>query len=810
MFRLRTLLVDTIACDLRYAARVLARSPGVTAVAVLSLGIGIGANAAIFAVVDAFMFRPAPVKNADRLVALADRSDKYAGYPISYPDFADWKARNHVFEEMAAYRNRSRVLGDDEGAERIRELDVSEGFLRVVGVSPVVGRDFLPAEHVEGAAAVALIGHELWLRRFAGDRAAIGRTITLDGRPFTVIGVLPAGFNVGARAEVLTAIAQWRGTREPRGAHNSLYAIARLKPGATRSQARSELDVIAASLEREHPDTNKSRRVDILPFGHVRMREASTPLFLLMAAVGFVLLIACANISNLLLSRSASRGREMAIRRAIGAGRARLFQQLLTESLLLASLGGGLGLLLGEWGCRALVALAGDLGQWPGGEAVSAIHVDSRVFLFTLGVSACAGVVSGLVPAFQASKGDLTPPLKEGTRAAAGAQARWLRGSLVVLEVALALMLLTGAGLVIRTLHLVLTGDTGFDARHVLAFSLTAGAGRVQGDQARFEASNRRVVEEIQSLPGVTVAAVAFPLPFGRGFSADCFHVDGRPVPAAKGCPDALVRQVSPGYAAALGMRVTRGRWFTETDDGFGAAINETMARVWWPGEDAVGKRFRLGTSPRFSPWYTVLGVVANTKENGLDTARLSEIYVRRYGGGDVLVRTAGNPLALVPAIRARIRGAAPGRSMFDVQPLEAMIAESVRDRRTLTALLAVFAGIALVLAAVGIYGVVSFSVARRTREVGLRMALGASRGDVVKDVLARGMAPVAVGTLVGGVASYWAARAMTGFLYGIAPTDPATFGGVVLIFGLVAFVACLIPARRATRVDPAVVLRCE
>lgn len=812
-------LVDTVSRDVRYAARGLLRSPGFAGVAVASLAIGIGANAAIFAVVDAFLFRPAQFKDVDRLVSLADRSDTYAGYPISYPNFLDWQARNHVFDRMAAYRNGSRVLDDGDGAERIRELDVSDGFLRVVGAAPIVGRDFVPEEHVAGAAGVALIGHDLWRRRFGGERAAIGRTITLDARPFTVIGVLPAGFNVGARADALTAIEQWGGARESRGAHNSLYAMARLRPGVSRAQASAEMDAIAANLEREHPDTNKKRRVDILPFGHVRMRETSTPLLLLMASVGLVLLIACANISNLLLSRSASRAREMAIRRAIGAGRGRLIQQLLTESLLVAALGGFLGLLIGEWGCRALVVLAGDVGRWPGGEAVGAIHVDLRVLLFTLGLTAFAGFVSGVVPAFQASKGDLTPPLKEGWRTGTGSPgSRRFRGALVVVEVALALVLLTDAGLLIRTLHILVTDETGFEASHVLTFSLTTGVvARVPADPAarallaqRVEASTRQIVTEVQSLPGVVTAAVAFPLPFGHGFSGDCFHVEGRPVPAAAGCPEALVRQVSPGYARALGLRVIRGRWFIDEDDEFGSAINETMAAAWWPGEDAVGKRFRLGTAPRFSPWRTVLAVVRNTKENGLDTERVPEIYVRQYGGRDFLVRTAGEPLASVPAIRARIRAVDSSRAMFDVQPLESLVADSVSHRRVMTWLLAIFAGIALVLASIGIYGVVSYSVARRTQEMGVRVALGARPGHVTALVLAQAMTPVVIGILAGGVLSFLTARALTSFLFGVAPADPATLAAVAVLFAVVALVACLIPARRAARVDPAVALRCE
>lgn len=811
------ILVDSVVRDVRYAVRGLLRSPGFTTVAVLSLAIGIGANAAIFAVVDAVLFRPSQVKDVGRLVALADRSDTYAGWAISYPNFLDWKARNHAFDEMAAYWNGKRVLGTDQGAERIRELEVSEGFLRVVGVEPVVGRGLLREDHAAGAEAVALVSSELWQRQLGGDSEAVGKTITLNGRPFTVIGVLPAGFNIGARADVMTAIEQWGRDREGRGSHNSMYGIARLKPGVTWSRARSEMDAIAAALEREHPDTNRNRRVDFLPFGHARMRDASTPLLLLMGAVGFVLLIACANISNLLLSRSASRAREMAIRRTIGAGRGRLIQQLMTESLLVAMLGGVVGLLVGEGGCRALVALAGDLAQWPGGDAVAGIHIDFRVFVFTLGATVIAGLISGLAPAFQASKGDLTPPLKEGGAADIGARSRPVRRALVVVEVAMALMLLTGAGLLIRTLHILVTDETGFEARNVLTFSLTTDDGLMSQDAetrvrlaSRFEESTRQIVSEIQSIPGVSAAAVAFPLPFGNGYSGACFHVEGRPVPAAKGCPTALLRQVSPGYAATLGMHVTRGRWFAETDAEFGATINETMASAWWPGEDPLGRRFRLGAAPEFSRWYTVLGVVGNTKENGLDTKRLPEIYVRRYGGRDILVRTVGDPLATVAAIRGRVRKVDPGRAMFDVQLLETLIAESVRGRRTLTWLLGVFAGIALVLAAVGIYGVVSYSVARRTGEMGVRMALGARPGDVVALVLSHAMTPVFWGLILGCAASYLTARALASFLYRIPPADPATFAAVVVLFGAIALVACLIPALRATRVNPVVALRCE
>jgi putative ABC transport system permease protein len=809
-------LAEQVVRDVRHALRLLARSPGFTAVAIGSLAIGIGANASIFAAADAFLFRPAPFRDAGRLVALADRTEVHTGWPISYPDFLDWKARNRVFDEMAAYRNTRHVLSDRSGAELVRALDVSSGFLQVVGVTPILGRDFLPAEHVRGGDAVALVSEELWQRRFDADPAILGTALSLDGRPFTIVGILAAGFNAGARGDVFTSIEQWG--REGRGSHNSLYGIARLKTNVTVEQARAEMDAVAAALEREYPGTNRNRRVDILPFGHVRMGETRTPLLMLMAAVGFVLLIACANFSNLLLSRSAARAREVAIRRAIGASRGRLVAQMLTESLLVAVLGGALGLLIGEWGCRALVRLSGDLARFPGGEAITRLHVDLRVVAFTIVATLAAGFASGLWPALHASGGDLTPPLKAGWRAGGGGRdARRVRSTFVVVQVGLALVLLAGAGLLTRSLHALLTGDRGFEARHVLTFGLTRPAipaSLAMADRValarRFASSTRLVLDEIAALPGVEAAAVAFPLPFGRGTSGDCVHVEGRPVPPPKACAEAIVRQVSPGYFAALGLRLRAGRWVTEADAELGAAVNETMARAWWRGEAAVGRRFRMGRTPRYSPWYTVLGVVADTRENGLDRERVPEIYVRSYGGSDVLVRTAGDPLALVPVIRARVREVEKERAPFDIQPLESLIAESVRGRRILASLLGAFAAAALLLAGIGVYGVVAYAVARRTQEIGVRIALGASRVHVMALVLTQGLAPVAIGIGLGSLGVYWAAGVLRGWLFGISPTDPLTFAGVALLLALVALAACLLPARRAVRVDPVVALRCE
>lgn len=791
--------MERFAKDLRYAVRMLRNNPGFTAVACITLALGIGVNSAIFTIVDAFLFRP--VLHSDRLVSIAERTTRDSALPVAYPNFVDWRRQNQVFDRLAAYQIRSFVLSDVSGAEEIPGLWVSVGFLQLLGVQPVLGRDFLPNEQQAGGDPVVILSYELWQRHFGGEPSVLGRMISLTRSSSTVVGIAPPGFRLGPRADVFLPMDQIAGSYS-RARHDSLYAIGRLKPGITVEQARSHMDMIAAGLEQQYPNTNTGHRVAILPFGRVRAGEIKPVLMTLMCAVAFVLLIACANVSNLLFSRAAGRGREVAIRKVLGAGRGRLIRQLLAESLVLAGIGGAAGLIFGWWGCSGLLALIGDLDRWPGGEPLGGVPVDARVFLFTLLVTAFTGLISGLTPAFQASKGDLTPALKAGGLTGGTDSGRRSRSALVTMEVALALVLLTGAGLLLRSLYQLLTVDPGIAPRNVLTLKLANRVATPSNDLCR------RIIEEVQALPGVESAAMAFPLPFGQGLSVDGVYVEGRPLPARDQAPMAKLHYVSAGYFRTVGMRLLRGRWFAASDDERTVIINETMARKFWPNGDPIGRHFRLGR-PDAKP-YTVAGIAADTKEYGLHEERAPEAYLAGFSGTGLVVRTATDPLGMVSVIRDRIRSVDKEQAVFDAVLLEQRIPASVRDERILTVLLAIFAYLALLLAAVGIYGVVAHSVNRRTPEIGIRIALGAAPANVVGMVVAQGMRPVLIGICLGLAGAYGATHVLGSMLFGVKATDPLTFGAVVLLLISVALLACFLPARRATRVAPLVALRHE
>ncbi len=649
-----------------------------------------------------------------------------------------------------------------------------------------------------------MISYEIWQRHFVGSSSVLGKTVSVQNHDHcAVVGVLPSGFRLGPRADIYVPLEPH--TKEGRASANSLYAIGRLKANVTWEQARSQMDVISKRLEEVYPETNKGHRVDLLRFGQLRRGEIRLPLLMLLAAVGVVLLIACANISNLLLAKAAGRGQEVAIRKALGASRARLVSQMLTESLVLATIGGLAGLLASFWGCRTLLALIGDLDQWPGGAPLGAISIDGRVFAFTLSVVLVVGLAMGLVPALHVSK-------PSSTSRSATKESRRIFDALVASEVMLAFVLLCGAGLLTRSLYHLLTQDRGFDAGRILTVSLAHAEGRASKE------AYRRILEEVQALPGVEAAAAAFPLPFGHGYSGDYFHAEGAADPGRGHYLDVRMHFVTPSYFRTLGMQLRKGRWFTFLDCGScssqnsnqAAVINELLAREAWPGQDPVGRRFRLGTPVPNSPWITVVGVAAPTKENGLDSETGPEIYMPTSGAADVLVRAARDPLSLVPAIRARIRSVDRSQAIYDIYALEERISESVRGHRTLTWLLGIFAGIAALLSAVGIYAVISHSVTRRTKELGIRAALGAEPAEVRELVLRQGMLPVLVGMATGVVCALAATRVLSTFLFGVKATDPLTYVVVVLFLGVIALLACYLPARRATRIDPMAALRYE
>jgi putative ABC transport system permease protein len=796
-------VLERLARDIRFALRQLVRSPGFTAAVVLTLTLGVGANSAIFSIVDAFLFRAAPVRDPDRLVSLADRTPKHAGWPISYPNFLDWQRENTVFERMAAYRTYSFVLADDAGADRTPGMEVSNGFFETLRMQPALGRTFTAAEHQSGGPAVAIVSYELWQSRYGGDPAALGKAIGIRGETWQIVGVAARGFRLGPRADVYVPLE--RSVREGRASANSLYAVARLKAGVTWGQARSQMEAISKRLEEMYPESNKDSRVDVLRFGQLRRGEIRTPLLMLLAAVGLVLLIACTNISNLLLAKATGRGQEVTIRRALGASRARLVSQMLTESLVLAAIGGMTGLLFSFWCCRAVLRLMGDLDSMPGGAPLGRIGVDFRVVAFTLAVVLVTGIAMGLVPALHTSRTSMT------TRSATRNSRRTL-DILVASEVTLALVLLCGAGLLTRSLYHLLTEDRGFDAGHVLTLSIARAEGRESEDDCR------RVLEEVRTIPGVETAATAFPLPFGHGFSGDNFSAEGAPDPGRGHYIDARMHAVTPAYFETLKMHLLRGRWLRPSDcdactwrrPAQVAVVNELLAREVWSGRDPLGRRFRLGTPVPDSAWITVIGVAANTRESGLEADAGPEIYMPAPAYSDLLIRAAGDPLTLAPAIRARIRSMDRNQSIYDVYPLDQRIADSLSGNRALAWLLGMFAGLASLLAAIGIYSVISHSVTRRTRELGIRIALGAESGDVRSLVLKEGMLPVLAGVALGVAGAAAATRVLKSFLFGVNAVDPLTFVAVAVFLTAIGMVACYVPARRATKITPIEALRQE
>ncbi|HUP05217.1 MAG TPA: ABC transporter permease [Bryobacteraceae bacterium] len=796
-------LIEEMAQDFAFGARLLRKNPGFTAAAALSLALGIGGNSAIFAVVDAFLFRASPLANAERLVTIATKSATVSDRAISYPNFVDWKRRNRAFEEMAAYRVTALILTDGAGAERVPAMQVSDGFFELAGMKAALGREFRPEEERPGAPPVAVISNELWQGRYAGDPGILGRTLNLsDAGMTTVIGVAPPGFRIGPRADVYIPLDR-TGVFESRASADSLYGMARLKPGVTIGQARAQMDAIAAALAKQYPDANQGWRMNVTPFGRLRDDQTRAALLMVMGAVAFVLLIACVNVSNLLLARTAGRAHEAAIRKSLGATNGRLARQLLTESVLLSGLGGGAGLVIAYWALQGVLWLAGDLSSAPGGEPLGGVRIDLRVFLFTVALTLFAGLASGMTPAFRVSRRSLSARLGQGGAIGAGRREdrRW-RDALVTLEMALALALLAGGGVMLRSLHRLMTADLGFDAGRLLTLSVSDATRRGSDE------SGQRLVEAIETTPGVEAAAGAFPLPFGHGWSGNSFYVEGSQAPQNGRLPEARVRYAGPHYARALGLRIEEGRWFTAAEAGQSAVINERMARAFWAGGSAVGRRFSLGGAK--PPWITVVGVAANTRENGIDADLGPEIYMPTLFQYDIVVRTAGSPGAIAGAVRSRIRSLDKAQAVYDVQPMTDRISESLVPERFFGVIVGSLAAVALVMAAVGLYGVIAYSAARRTQEVGIRIALGAAPAGVAALMVKQGMKPVLAGIALGAAGALAATRLLASFLFDVRPNDPPTFAAVCLLLAGVALIACWLPARRATRISAVAALRWE
>jgi putative ABC transport system permease protein len=798
--------------DLRYGLRMLLRSRGVTAVAVLALALGIGANTAIFSLVEVVLLRPLPFRDADRLTMVWENNLQRGiqEFTISAPTFLDYRSQSGVFEGMVAFEAASFALTGRGEPERIRGLRVTTGFLPLLGVRPARGRDFLPAEMRPGGEGVIIVSHGLWVRRFGSDPNLLGQALTLDGKSFTVSGIMAPGFEFPERTvEFWMPLVFTAQDMSFRGYHH-LSVIARLKADVPLEQAWAEMNGLAGRLAQQHPVTNRGWGVTLVPLRDQQVREVRLALLIMFGAVGFVLLIACASIANLLLARNAAREREIAIRAALGAGRLRLVRQLLAESVLLALLGGGAGLFLTPWLTRLLLAISPEDLVLP-----QQIGIHAGVLGFTLAVSLVTGLVFGVIPAVQASRTNLNESLKEGGRSATeGFRRHRIRSGLVILEVALALVLLVGAGLMTRSFLRLQAVDPGFRADHVLTVRLSLSESKYSEDRQR-AAFFRDLLERVETLPGVQTVAVTNCLPLVSDF-VRLFEIEGRPAPGPGEAPAASFRAVTPGYFRAMGVAVRRGRHFSEQDgaESAGVAIvNEDLTRRYWPKEDPIGKRVHLGKLDRMG-WRTIVGVVSDVRHRALDTPALGELYVPYsqwpQAATTLVVRTTWEPVQMAGAIRAEVRAVDRDQPIGEIRTMERVVSESVAPRRAVVTLLGVFASLALILAAVGIYGVIAFSVVERTHEIGIRMALGAQRSDVLRMVVEQGLVLALVGVAIGAVASLVLTRVLSSLLYGVSATDPWTFLGVSLLLTVVAVLASYLPARHATKVDPLVALRTE
>jgi len=797
--------------DIRYGARMLWKSPGFTAVVVAALALGIGANAAIFSVVDATLIRPLRYKDPDRLLMVWETftARNRLRNVVSPANFLDWQAQNKVFQEMAALTDfPANLIGVGE-PEELRAQAVTGKFFAVLGVQAARGRTFRPEEDRPNAPAVVVLSHELWERRFGSDPGIVGRSINLDASPAEVIGIAPRGLRFVDKADLwaLLRLDPARDYRKISGRY--LAAVARLKPGVSLEQARAEMHTIAKRLEQDHPAFSKGWGVNLVPLEEQIAGELQRPLWVLLGAVGLALLIACANVANLLLARAASRQKELAVRASLGAGRWRVVRQLLTESLMLAAAGGAAGLLVARWGLDALIALApADTPR------LHEISLDLRVLAFAAGVCVLTALVFGLGPALLAARASLHDALKEGGRSPlAGLRSRRLSGALVVAEISLSLVLLIGAGLLIRSFARLTAVNPGFETGRLLTARVTL-PGRNYQPQQRV-AFFRDAIQRLKALPGVrSVSAVSW-LPFGGRRSATGFNIEGRPKPGPGENPVTDVRTIHPNYFRTMGIPLLRGRDFTERDTAEAPrtfVINQALTRKYWPNEDPIGQRIAVFMGDQV--FGEIVGIVADIKDQTLDANVLPTVFYAHphltYGSMTLVVRATGDPAALAKAVTGVVRSLDPNQPVADIRAMEEVLSETVSRQRFNMLLLMVFAGVAVALAAVGVYGVMAYSVAERRHEIGVRMAVGARQGDVLRLVLGQGLLLALAGAALGLAGAAALTRLMASLLFEVKPTDPLAFAAATLVLAAVALLACYLPARRASRVDPLTALRYE
>ncbi len=819
--------MQTLWQDIRYGLRMLGKNPGFTAVVILTLALGIGANTALFSIVNGVLLNPLPFTEPDRLVSMYTRTPEFTRASVSYLNFLDWRRDNHSFSAIAAFRGENYNLSGLGDAQRLSANMVSADFFPILGVRPSVGRFFSEQEDQVGAAPVAVISDGLWKRKFASAPDAVGKALNLNGTLYTIVGVLPAHFqfisgngNFHDDAEVFTPIGQWNDPLfRDRHTGMGMDVVGRLKPGVTLQQATLDMQAVASHLAEAYPDIDKNSGINVLALKEDVVGDIRPFLLVLLAAVGFVLLIACANVANLLLARSTGRTREFAIRTAMGASPGRVVRQLLTESILLALAGGGLGLLIAAWGTRAAIKVLPE--ALPRAEDV---HIDGRVLLFAMAVSLLAGILFGLVPALRAYRTDIHETLKEGGRGGSGTRHR-TQSIFVAVEMAMALVLLVGAGLMIRSLGKLWNTDPGFDPNNVLRVSF-ASSKPLGATPAATRAAFRQIHDALAAIPGVQSVSLSVGSTPMQGDSDLPLWLEGEPKPASQSEMKAsLFYFTQPDYLKVMKTPLKRGRFLTESDgEGSPAVmvIDDQFAKLYFAGQDPIGKHVNLGILNMSAE---VVGVVGHVKQWGLDNDPPGAIQAQSYSpisqlpdgifsllehGTAAVIRTEGSPLALIGSITNAVQGVNSDIVVYGPETMSSVISESLSAKRFVMVLLGVFAALAAILSAVGIYGVISYIAAQRTQEIGIRMALGAGRGSVLRMVLREAGMMALLGVGIGLVAAFALTRLMASILFGVSTHDPLTYLGVAAVLMLVALAACYIPARRATRVDPMVALRYE
>ncbi|HZS46042.1 MAG TPA: ABC transporter permease [Blastocatellia bacterium] len=820
----RTNFVDDLVKDLNYGVRMMLRQPAFTTIVVLTLALGIGASTAMFSVVNAVLLKPLPYPESDKLVFVSERTQQSERTSIAWPNYADWRTQNHVFEKIGVYNFNSYNLTGDDAPERLQAGQATADFFAALRVNPSLGRFFTDDEDKPGAAPVVVLGYGLWQRRFGGDAKILNQSIKLNDRSYTVVGVLPPDFQYFSKIDLWVSAGQLSADWQHRATHPNLSGIARLRPGVTLEQARADMEAIAAGLQEKFPDTNRGHSVTIKPFIELIVGDSGPSLWLLLAASGFLLLIACANVANLLLVRATVRQREMGIRAALGAGRGRLTRQLLTESVVLALLGGGFGLLFSQWGLSLLIPIAAT--TLP---RVTETRLDGRVLAYSLAVACLTGILFGLAPAWRSGRTSLQQLLQQAGKDMNSGKQR-AHDLLAVTEIALTIILLVGTGLLVHSFYRLTQVDSGFNYTNLLSFSLTLPEKKYTKPEQRADFFNN-LSERLKTLPGVQSVAIASGLPFGASSWRIPFVVDGAAIP--KDMPSLEACLVSPDYFTALGIPLKSGRFFSDQENNqnqFGdpkpdnirqpanlrsIIIDEEFARRYWPSENPVGKTIRLAPIDSGSPSLTIVGVVGRVKMDKLsaESNRVQAYFPYSqfaFPNMTFVIKSALDQSQVLASVRERLKSLDSQQPIYNIRTLEQIRSNSIAPERLNLTLVVSFGSVALLLAAIGLYGVISYATAQRTHEFGIRRALGATSGDVMKLVIGHGMKLAFAGLLVGLGGAFALTRFITGLLFGVSASDPYSFIGIATLVTLVLLLACCVPARRATKADPMTALRYE